>query len=322
MTNILITGITGFIGAHLAEHLSKDKNNKIYGLFRSVKHESVLNALNLKNITLILGDIANYSNFENVLVQYDIDNVYHLAAQPIVKVASKAPLATYNTNVVGTINLLEAIRNISLHHNKVISTYVMSSDKAYGSHIDLPYTEDMSFNTDDIYASSKSCEDIIARTYAFNYDLPIVVGRPCNCYGVDFNWTRLIPTLAKACFKDEQLILNRGSYGYLREYIYAKDLARAIELLLKNIDTTKGEAYNITSGYKHSTGNVVEKFIELSGVKKDIVFKEKEKTHKEIENQYLDSTKLHSVIDWSPEYTLREGLSETIEKYKGWFDSQ
>lgn len=325
MTNILITGITGFIGAHLAERLSEDKNNNIYGLFRSVKNESTFNALKLderKNINLLLGDISNYSNFENILVQYDINNVYHLASQAIVKTAAKAPLATYATNVFGTICLLEAVRNVSLHYNKNIPTYAMSSDKCYGSHDTLPYLENMSFNVDDIYSSSKSCEDIIARSYAFNYNLPIVVGRPCNAYGLDFNFSRLIPSLAKACFNNEDLILNKGSYGYLREYIYVKDLVKAINLLIENTDKTKGEAYNISSGCVHSTKDVVETFLELSNCKKDLKFREKEKTFKEIEEQYLNSSKLHSVIDWEIEYNLKDGLKETIEKYKGWFDSQ
>ncbi len=325
MTNILITGATGFIGSHLVELLSKNKNNNIYGLFRSVKNESTFNALKLderENVNMLLGDISNYYNFENLLVQYEIDNVYHLASQAIVKTAAKAPLATYATNVFGTICLLEAVRNVSLHYNKNIPFYTMSSDKCYGSHDTLPYLENMSFNVDDIYSSSKSCEDIIARSYAFNYNLPIVVGRPCNAYGLDFNWSRLIPSLAKACFKNEDLILNKGSYGYLREYIYVKDLVRAIELLIKNINVTKGEAYNISSGCVHSTKDIVETFLEMADYQKDLKFKEREKTFKEIEEQYLNSSKLHSVIDFGIEYTLKDGLKETIEKYKGWFDSQ
>jgi CDP-glucose 4,6-dehydratase len=325
MTNILITGITGFIGAHLAERLSEDKNNNIYGLFRSVKNESTFNALKLderKNINLLLGDISNYSNFENILVQYDIDNVYHLASQAIVKNAAKAPLATYSTNIFGTICLLEAVRNVSSHYNKYLPTFIMSSDKAYGSHNELPYKEDMSFNIDDVYSSSKSCEDIISRTYAKNYNLPIVVGRPCNAYGIDFNWTRLIPTLSKSCIKNEQLILNKGSYGYIREYIYVKDLVRAINLLIENIDKTKYNAYNISSGCMISTKDIVEKFLELSNCEKELKFKEREKTFREIETQFLDTTKLRTAIKWSPEYSLEEGLKETIEKYKGWFDSQ
>jgi len=325
MTNILITGIIGFIGSHLAELLSENKNNNIYGLFRSIKNESTFTALKLnerKNINLLLGDISNYSNFENILVQYNIDNVYHLASQAIVKTAAKAPLATYATNIFGTICLLEAIRNVSTHYNKNISTYVMSTDKCYGSHEKLPYKEDMSFIVDDIYSSSKACEDIIARSYAFNYNLPIVVGRPCNAYGIDFNWTRLIPSLAKSCFNNEDLVLNRGSYNYLREYIYVKDLVKAISLLVDNIDTTKGDAFNISSGYIFDTKYIVETFLELSNYNKDLKFKEREKTFKEIENQYLDSTRLRETTNWKPKYTLEEGLKETIEKYKGWFDSQ
>ena len=332
--NILITGITGFIGAHLANDLAQDMNNNIYGIFRSIKDESAFNALKLdkkKNISLILGNINIISDIEDAVIQYDIDVIYHLAAKVIVKEASMEPLVTYITNDLGTMNILEVVRSIKTSFDKDIPTLVMSSDKAYGSHDieNLPYTEDLSLNGLDVYSSSKAIEDIMARAYAYNYDLPITIARPCNCYGeFDFHSSRLIPSLVKACFeplnRSDVLTLNKGSYQYIREYIYVKDLVKALILMIENIDKTKGEAFNISSSYVHTTEQVVDMFLDLAGCKEDIMinFIEKESTFKEIEKQYLDGTKLSNVTNWKPEYDINKGFNDTITAYKKWYIEQ
>lgn len=330
--NIFITGITGFIGAHLANHLSADPKNMIYGLARSIKNESTFSALKLidkNNINIIFGDISYiHSDLEDIIIRYDIDNIYHLAAQPIVKNAALSPIPTYRTNIDGTINILEAMRLGSEKLDKRISTMIMSSDKAYGNSNLLPYIEDLALNGSDIYSSSKSCEDIISRAYAYNYDLAITVARPCNTYGeCDFHWSRLVPTLAKTYLSKENipLILNKGSYRYIREYIYVKDTVRALEMLIDNISKTRGRAFNISPDNKNTTEDVVDKFIEIMTQKYDvpkvpIQFKEKGKTFKEIESQYLDSTRMRNTTGWRPEFNLEKGLEKTIEGYKEWFD--
>jgi len=328
MTNILITGVTGFIGSHLAQHLSKD--NIIYGLHRSIKHESCFNALNLRenrNINLIYGDVNNFNTVNEAIIQYKIDNIYHLAAKVIVQDCAKIPIQTANTNIFGTLNVLESVRLMKKLGNKDIPTFIMSTDKAYGIYNKLPYTEDLPLNGLDIYSASKSCEDILARSYSFNYDLPIVVGRPANTYGFDFNWTRIIPSLAKSCLdareRNKPLILNEGSYYYVREYNYVLDTVLALELLLKNIGVTKGKAYNISSGFKYTTEETVNTFLSISDcLDKKIEFKKKDVTFKEIPEQYLDSSKLMTDTGWKPKYNLKDGLKETIEKYKKWFDDE
>lgn len=338
MANILITGITGFIGAHLANHLSQNLNNKIFGLARSIKDESTFNALGLKerkNINIIFGNVNLHTDIEEIIATYDIDQIFHLASQPIVQIAAKSPISTYTTNVMGTLNVLECMRTMSKQMGKDIPTFVMSSDKAYGICDKLPYTEDTCLNGSDIYSSSKVCEDIISRAYAFNYDLPIVVARPCNNFGrFDFHHSRLVPTLVDTYINpkgNKTLILNKGSYNYIREYIYVKDTVRALESLIDkdNIDKTKGQAFNISPGERerYTTEEFVNKFIDIatqyySIPKVEIQFKEKPNTFKEIPEQYLNSSKIRQTTEWKPEYSLESGLKDTIEGYEKWFNRQ
>ncbi len=330
MTNILITGSTGFIGSHLAQHLSENKNNVIYGLTHSIKHESVFNALHLddkENINLIYGDVTNSVTIERCLYQYDIDQIYHLAAQAIVRDAAECPVSTIQTNVIGTLNILENVRKFRYIKDKEIPTLINSTDKSYGITDRLPYTEDYPLNGQDIYSASKACSDILSRSYYYNYNLPIVVSRPSNVFGLDFNWSRILPSLAKSCLlkseKDNPIILNKGSYNFIRDYTYTEDVVKALELLIKNIDKTKGNAYNVSSNLKYTTKEIVEIFLELSDHKdKQIQFREKEITFKEIPEQYLDSSKLIKTTDWKPKYNLEDGLRETIKKYNKWFNNE
>jgi len=327
MANILVTGATGFIGAHLVKYLAKQSDDEIYGLCRSLKNESTFKALNLnrlKNVNLLFGNINSRSIIDEFFVRYNIDKVYHLAAQPIVQTAAKTPVSTMDTNAFGTLNLLEIIRIIKATTNKDIPTYIMSTDKAYGTHNKLPYTENFALNGIDIYSASKVCEDTIARSYAFNYDLSIVIGRPCNIYGeFDFNWSRLIPTLAKTCLEPnnkDDIILNEGSYKHVREYMYVKDAVVAIKMLIDNIDKTKGEAFNISPGITYTTEEAVQMFLALSKTNKEIKFKRKDKTFKEINKQCLDSSKLKNMTGWSAKYELFSGLQVTTSEYKRWFE--
>lgn len=327
MTNILITGIYGFIGSHLANQLSENKNNNIFGLSRSTKVESGYNALELykkDNISIIHSDVYIYTVLEELLIQYNIDQIYHLAAKVIVKDAAKSPLTTYMINVNGTLNVLEAIRLIKSQYQKEIPTLVMSSDKAYGISNDLPYKETYPLNGVDVYSSSKAIQDILSRSYAYNFELPVVIARPCNTYGpYDFNWSRIIPSLAKSCFSKEEvnnpLVLNKNSYHNKREYMYVSDTVNGLISLLNNIDKTKGQSYNISSNEQRTTEQAVNTFFDLSNTTKEVEFKEKEATFKEIPEQYLDTTKIRTAINWKPNVTFEEGLTKTIEGYKNWF---
>lgn len=333
-TNILITGTKGFIASHLTSLLSENSENRIFGLHRSSKYDT-FDALGLhhrKNISLILGDIKNYHTLVEIIADNNIDQIYHLAAQPIVQKASKSPVGTYETNIFGTIKLLEAVRTLRDSSGQIISVLVMSSDKSYGPADKLPYTEDhpLGISGTDIYSSSKACADIISRAYAYNYDMDIVIARPANTYGeFDFNATRLIPTLIKAYYKDENnIILNRGSYYNTREYNYVMDTVHGLETLMRFLiqrgrkQAISGKAFNLSSGCVHTTEEVVNKFIELTGYKKPIEFKEKVSTFKEIKDQYLDSTNIKKFTGWKPEFDLETGLKRTIDGYGRFYKGQ
>lgn len=321
MVNVLITGIKGFVGAHLADYLSK-QGNTIYGLYRSKKYESTFDALDLscrKNINLILGNIFSYPEMEEIIIDNDIDQVYHLAAQAIVKSASMSPISTYQTNILGTMNILESIRLGSDILNKIIPTLVMSSDKAYGHSDKLPYKEEFPLNGLDIYSSSKACEDIIARAYAYNYDLPITVVRSCNIFGeYDFNWSRVIPQFIKAYLENKKIIIYKNTSGQLREYIYVKDLIKAIISLISNIDKTKGNAFNITSEELYNVDQILDIFKGTTNFT-NIEYIEKDKGFKEIESQYLDCTKLKSITGWKKEYSFNNAFRFTIDCYTNWY---
>lgn len=319
MTNILITGITGFVGAHLADYLSK-QDNTIYGLYRSKMHESTFVALDLfhrKNINLILGNINSYPEMEEIIIDNDIDQIYHLAAQAIVKSASMSPISTYQTNIFGTINLLESIRIGSDRLKKYIPTLVMSSDKAYGTSHILPYKEEFPLNGLDIYSSSKACEDIIARAYAYNFDLPIVVSRSCNIFGLDFSWSRIIPQFMKAYLTKQKITIYKNTSQQLREYIFIDDLIKALTFLIDNIDKTRGDVYNIGSEELYNVDQILEIFTKSTGYH-NIEYIQKDKGFKEIETQYLDCTKLKE-LGWKTQYTFKEGLDITLKNYIKWF---
>lgn len=312
MTNILITGIQGFVGSHLAYHLSEDSDTNIIGLSRSLKHNTTFEALELdkrKNISVVCGDVRNRAIIEEILVQYDIDNVYHLAAKAIVKDAVASPSAVYQTNIFGTVNLLEALRG----RDKRINVLIMTSDKSYGKG-ELPYKEDSLLNGLDIYSSSKACEDIIGRTYANEYGMNIVVARSANVFGeFDFNWSRIIPQFIKAYMSNGKIVINKTTSNHVREYIYVKDEVSALKFLMDNIINSAGSAYNIGSGDVYNVDTLVEIFKEVSGFT-DVEYVEKEKGFKEIENQYLDCTKIGR-LGWKKKYDFKAALVTTVYQY-------
>jgi len=247
------------------------------------------------------------------LADYEIDTVFHLAAQTIVTVANRNPIDTLKINIEGTWNLLEASRNISTVKNIVIA----SSDKAYGEKEELPYDEEMSLDGKHPYDASKSCADIVTQMYAHTYELPVVITRCGNFYGPgDLNWNRIVPGTIRSILRNKQPII-RSDGTYIRDYIYVGDAVGAYILLAeKNIvmPELRGHAFNFSNENQVDVKGMVELIIKLMGASLSPVITNEVKS--EIKNQYLSSKKAKEILDWTPYYSLEEGLNETIEWYK------
>src|SRR3989338_6046834 len=311
--SVFITGADGFIGAWLTKKLLEKKAN-VFILARDLKRENTYKLLGLKDkVTLIQGDLIDYSTIERILNEYSIDSCFHLAAQALVQVANKSPLSTFESNIKGTWNILEACRN-TLSIERVI---VASSDKAYGVQKKLPYTEETPLLGLFPYDASKACADILARSYFISFGLPVAVTRNANTYGGgDLNFSRIIPDAIYSLLEGKQLII-RSDGTPERDYMYVKDAADGYLTLAENLDRkeVQGQAFNFGTGKPISVLNLFDKIAELTG-KKDIKPKVLGQAKNEIDRQFLATDKVKKMLNWQPKYSLDEGLKETIEWYK------
>jgi CDP-glucose 4,6-dehydratase len=315
--NVFITGCSGLIGSWLTNDLLQ-KGAIVTGLIRDNVPNNNFNMLKLKEkINLVPGDIENLDNLRRALSEYNIDTVFHLAAQPIVTVALKDPISTFKSNITGTWNVLEACR--LLNTSRII---VASSDKAYGVHDKLPYDEECSLNGRFPYDASKACTDILAQTYFKTYGLPIGITRCGNIYGGgDMNFNRIVPeTMKNIIFNKNPPIRSDGQF--IREFFYIKDVVRAYLALAENVhkDNVKGQGFNFGSGEPIKIIDLVNKMLEISGkthLKAEILNEAKA----EIPSQYLSAKKAKEILNWEPKYDINEGLKETYEWYQNFFKS-
>jgi CDP-glucose 4,6-dehydratase len=266
-----------------------------------------------ERITVVRGDVTDYKLVERALNEYEIDAVFHLAAQTIVTIANRAPLSTFEANIKGTWIVLEAARRSS----KVSRVVVPSSIKAYGLQGGLPFTEEAPLLACHPYDVSKACVDIIARAYVATYGLPVAVTRCANLYGGgDLNWSRIFPGTIRSVLRGERPIV-RSDGSPVRDYLYARDAACAYLALAERVDQegVKGEAFNFGMDDPKSVLDMVRAIIAVSdhpGLEPVVM----SSAQREVQAQYLDSGKARRVLSWAPQYTLEEGLLETMEWYR------
>lgn len=253
----------------------------------------------LQQTTIVFGDILNIKVLRRILADYDINHVYHLASQAIVKTALKDPTTTFETNIMGAVNILEASRQIGV--DRVL---VMSTDKAYGNRLNAE-PDDPLVSTG-IYETSKSCEDLIAQAYMQTYDMLILIPRACNCYGYDLS-PRIVPNTVRSCLRGEPPIAYEGEETE-RQYIYVEDLCDALIHLTKH--TNYKGVYNIsTNDFLNQKSVVIEicKFFPLSPH-----FIKREKPIKELKSNSM----VCSNFGWKPQHTFHEGIKKTIEAFR------
>jgi CDP-glucose 4,6-dehydratase len=311
---VFVTGCTGMLGSWMTIALV-ERGAFVVGLIRDEVPFSHLHRSGYQQdrITVVRGDVTDYELVERALNEYEIDTVFHVAAQTIVTTANRAPLSTFETNVKGTWTVLEAARRSP----KVTRVAVASSDKAYGAHEKLPYTEEAPLLGCYPYDVSKACADIIARTYAATYDLPVAVTRCANLYGGgDLNWSRIVPGTIRSVIRGECPIV-RSDGTPLRDYLYVKDAVHAYLTLAEHLDDpgVRGEAFNFGMDDPKSVLEMVQAIIAVSDHPELEPAVLADAPH-EIQAQYLNSSKARRVLGWLPRYSLEEGLRETLEWYR------
>ncbi|KKH95139.1 sugar dehydratase [Methanosarcina sp. 1.H.T.1A.1] len=316
-TPVLVTGCTGLLGSWLCKELIWRKA-RVVGLIRDwVPKSALIKDRYIDEMDIVRGDICDFQTIERIINEYEIEVVFHLAAQTIVEIANRNPLSTFESNIKGTWNVLEACRRVPT----VKKIIVASSDKAYGDQPLLPYDEGMPLQGTHPYDVSKSCADLIAKTYHTTYGTPVCITRCGNFYGGgDLNFNRLVPGTIRALLNDEQPVI-RSDGSYIRDYFYVEDGVHAYLHLAEKMDDEKilGEAFNFSNELQISVLELVEKIISLMG-KENIKPKVLGTARNEIIHQSLSAEKARKMLEWAPAYTLDEALERTIDWYKKFFE--
>jgi CDP-glucose 4,6-dehydratase len=310
---VFITGATGLLGGWLTKRLL-DEGATVTALVRDWVPASELVRSGLINrVNIVRGGLASPYVLERVLGEYEIEIVFHLAAQTIVGIANRNPLSTFESNVRGTWNILEACRRSPM----IKSIVLASSDKAYGDQEVLPYTEKMPLQGRHPYDVSKSCGDLIAQSYAHTFKLPLAITRCGNFYGGgDLNWNRVVPGTIRSVLRGERPII-RSDGKYVRDYFYVEDGAAAYMLLAQRLTEdckVRGEAYNFSNEAQISVSDLVDSILEKmrSTLKPEIL----NQASNEIRHQFLSAERARKELSWKPMFTLDQGLERTIAWYR------
>jgi CDP-glucose 4,6-dehydratase len=311
---VFLTGATGLVGSWLVRELL-DLGAFVVALVRDADPQSELfRSRAIDRIAVVSGDLSDFWALERAISEHETDTVLHIGAQPIVGVAHRFPLQTFESNVRGTYNLLEACR---IHRALVQRVVVASSDKAYGEPPVLPYTEDMPLHGRHPYEVSKSCADLIAQSYCHTYRLPIGIARCGNIYGGgDLNWSRIVPGTIRSLLRGERPII-RSDGKFVRDYIYVKDVARAYLRVADGLDdpALHGQGFNFSPESRISVLDLVElitRLMERIDLSPDI----QNTAQGEIRDQYLSAEKAARLLHWKPTYSLEAGMKETITWYR------
>ena len=317
--SVLVTGCTGLLGNWLVAELL-ERGALVTGLVRDLIPQSRLYAGEwYRQINIVRGCVEDLSTVERTINEYEVDTVFHLAAQTIVGVANREPLATFETNIKGTWNILEACRRVG----GVSRIVIASSDKAYGDQLVLPYSETTPLQGEHPYDVSKSCADLISRAYYVSYGLPVCITRCGNFYGGgDLNFNRIVPCTIRSALRDKPVVI-RSDGTFIRDYFYAKDGVLAYLHLAEQMDRKEvlGEAFNFSNELQISVRGMVDHVLKLMG-KSHLEPVVLNRANNEIKHQYLSADKARKMLGWESKYPLEEGLKETIEWYKKFLNEE
>ncbi len=313
---VFVSGATGLLGSWMTEELLS-RGAQVTVLMRDwVPDSRAVTAGLLERCQVVRGDLEDLAVVVRTLNEYEVDSVFHLGAQAIVGIAARSPLSTFESNIRGTWTLLEAARQCPKLIQRVV---VASSDKAYGAHDHLPYTEDMPLLGRFPYDVSKACGDLIALSYFHTYALPVAVTRCGNLFGGgDLNFNRLIPgTIRSGLAGERPLIRSDGSF--VRDYFFVRDAVKAYLQLAERLPEPGilGETFNFGSEAPLSVLEVVDKVLAALG-RNDLEPVILNEAQHEIPRQYLDCTKARTWLGWRPACSFEDGLRDTVAWYRQW----
>jgi CDP-glucose 4,6-dehydratase len=314
---VLVTGGTGLVGSWLVRALV-DSGAYTVVLIRDYDRQSeLIRSGTVARTSVISGALEDYSTVERAINEHETDIVFHLGAQAIVGAAYRSPLATFESNIRGSYNVLEACRRRA---DIVRAVVIASSDKAYGESPNLPYTEDMPPLGRGPYDVSKSCTDLLSQSYAYSYGLPVTIARCGNIYGGgDLNWSRIVPGTIRSLLHGERPVI-RSDGEFVRDYVYVEDVVQAYLKLGADSHRPefRGEAFNFGPERPVSVLELVSRIRDLmsSGHLEPVILNQ---ARAEIRDQYLSYAKAADQLGWQPRYSLEDGLRRTVQWYSQYF---
>jgi CDP-glucose 4,6-dehydratase len=308
-----VTGGTGLVGGWLVRRLVEAGADVVCLVRDWVPQSELVRSHQIESVKVVRGDIRDRDLLERILGEYEIETVIHLAAQTIVTIANRNPISTFETNITGTWNLLEACRRSP----RIGQVVIASSDKAYGDQDILPYDEKTPLQGQHPYDVSKSTADLIAHTFAVSFDLPVVITRCGNFFGGgDLNWNRIVPGTIRSVLRGQRPVI-RSDGKSVRDYFYVEDGAAAYMLLAEQLAVhpdLRGEAYNFSYGNQLSVLELVTSILGRMGA--NLNPEVRNEAVNEIRKQYLDAGKARRILGWAPLFNLDASLDKTISWYR------
>ena len=321
---ILITGGAGFIGSHVVKRFVNNyPNYKIYNLDALTYAGNLENLRDIEsssNYEFIKGDITDMNFISNLFMKYNFDGVIHLAAESHVDRSITDPLIFVKTNIIGTVNLLNAAKTIWKDNFTGKRFYHVSTDEVYGSLGETGFfKETTSYNPNSPYSASKASSDHFVRAYGETYDLPYVITNCSNNYGPNHFPEKLIPLFINNIIHKKPLPVY-GDGNYTRDWLYVKDHARAIDLVFHK--GKNAETYNIGGFNEWKNIDLVKLLCKLmdtklgrkEGESQALITYVKDRPGHDL-RYAIDAKKLNKKLGWKPSVTFEEGLEKTIIWY-------
>lgn len=308
---VLVTGVQGFIGAHLARGLA-ERGARVIGYDRAEHGALDMHDGLRSRVTLVLGEITDGGALVGALSEHGVSTAYHMAAQSNISVARGSPVPAFSTNIAGSWTFLDAVRA----YGRCETVVVASSNTVYGEQDRAPFDESFALNAANPYAASKACTDILARCYAATFGLPIALARATNTYGgADPNVDRIVPgTILKLLRGEAPEIRSDGSPQ--KGYLYIDDAVSAYLALGERAadPEVRGRAFNFHPARPVSVLDLVRTMVKVCG-RPDLEPRVLGQPGK-YEYEFLSSDRARSVLGWRDRFTLEDGLRATLDWYR------